>query len=317
MFLFNRKFVLFSLFLFFLIIAVPVQAETNVLFSNQNIEVKAGEIFTAVIDLNAKEDRVYTNILELKYPADFLEVVFFKFEDDWTPISKVGYDLIDNDGGVLMKTAGIPRGFLGTEAFGRVSFRAKKEGKVLIEIGDNSISLDRENKNVFSSSKPQIKVNIKGQSERTEIPSKLFDINFEIDKYYIENISELISRVVFVNFGKDPTAVNLTFIIKDENGVEIYEDKRKVTVYTGEVVTKDFEKFDLDPGKYSLVLNTLYDEDVFDEFSKSFEIISEKRIYQKRVFWIPLFFTILVLVNVFIVVFERKKRKKKHLNSQK
>ena len=58
----------------------------------------------------------------------------------------------------------------------------------------------------------------------------------------------------------------LTFIILDEEGNEIHREKENITVETERVLRKSFKKLRLGSGKYTLVLQTLYGENVEDEF---------------------------------------------------
>jgi len=304
----SRWLFLLVLFLFPCFFVSPVEAKTNILFSSNNIVVRAGDFFTVDVSFNADKDKSYTNILELKYPVELVEIVSFEMNSDWTPIAMAGYDILDNEGGILLKTAGMPGGFLGKREFGKIIFKAKKDGNASLLVGENSASLNRINKNIFNDNKDGIEINIGGALNK--IPNSLFDIKFEIDKHYIKDISDLISRVIFVNFGKDATDVDMIFRIKDSNSVVVYEDKKTVKVRTGEVITKKFDKFSLDKGKYILTLQTIYDDSISDEFSSNFEIVDSSKFYQKNAFWVVLFFILLILLNLINIV---RKRKAKNL----
>ena len=71
--------------------------------------------------------------------------------------------------------------------------------------------------------------------------------------------------------------MNLTFIILDESGNEYAVDKDFIVVTTEEVFRKKFEALYMPEGRYTLVLQTLYNTDVFDEFRQEFEIGKERR----------------------------------------
>jgi hypothetical protein len=101
---------------------------------------------------------------------------------------------------------------------------------------------------------------------------KLFDITFTLDDLIIRDSDELSSIVIFENFGKVLTPVELTFIILDDKGIEVHREKETINVQTEEVLRKSFKGLDLLDGKYSIILQTLYDEDIFDEFKQDFEI---------------------------------------------
>jgi hypothetical protein len=108
--------------------------------------------------------------------------------------------------------------------------------------------------------------------EEERSPRQLFDINFEIDDPYILSVKDLVSRVSFTSFGTEPTHVELTFVILDSEGNNIRSWDESTIVETEKVLTKKFEDFDLDYGRYTLFLKTLYNEDVEDEFWENFEV---------------------------------------------
>jgi len=101
---------------------------------------------------------------------------------------------------------------------------------------------------------------------------QLFDITFSLDDSLIQSSDELSAIVTFENFGTGPTLIDLTFIILDEVGNEVYREEDRITVIIEEVLRKSFTGLNLPRGKYTLVLHTLYDVDVFDEFRQEFEI---------------------------------------------
>lgn len=103
---------------------------------------------------------------------------------------------------------------------------------------------------------------------------QLFDISFELDSSIVLDIKDLVARVTFESFGTEPTEVGLTFIILDEIGSQVYSEKDSLVVETEKIFTKEFENLDLEIGKYTIILNTLYNEDVEDGFWKEFEIRS-------------------------------------------
>jgi len=103
---------------------------------------------------------------------------------------------------------------------------------------------------------------------------QLFDITFELDSSIVLSVEDLVARTTFESFGTEPTLINLTFIILDELGNQVYSEKDSLVVETENVFTKEFPNLDLEIGKYTIILNTLYNEDVEDGFWKEFEIRS-------------------------------------------
>ncbi len=133
------------------LMALPVFAATLSL-SPVNVSVKQGQTFNAVIALDPQGVKNYTVKVELKYPANLLEVKSFSFGDKWMPLSQTGYDLVDNANGTLIKTAGYPGGLTSPATFGTVSFVAKAGGSGLITVGSNTQVFDATNANVLKGS---------------------------------------------------------------------------------------------------------------------------------------------------------------------
>jgi len=301
---------IFLLLVLFLSIA-PASAATDISFSLENQEVLEGDIFDVVVTLDPKGEINFTVLLELKYPSDLLEAIAFKFKDEWTPIIQSTYDFIDNEAGIITKTAGVPGGFSEKRVFGVISFKARKEGLAVVNVGKNSLALNRKNKNTFNEFLPEAKINIKGERGEGGIPDKLLDISFDVEDYSIENVNDLLSKVSFYNFGESSTSVDLTFVIRDEKGKEIYMGKENVTVHTGEVLNKKFEDLDLSPGKYTIDLETVYDSDVSDKFTQDFKVVPEKKFFQERKFLETMLFVLLLLLIIIFIIDIRIKVKKK------
>ena len=117
------------------------------------------------------------------------------------------------------------------------------------------------------------------------IPSELFDITWNLDDKIMKSVSKLVGIITFESFGTVPTLVDLTFIILDESENEIYNEESEITVTTEEVLRWKYETLsELPKGKYTAVLKTLYNVDVFDEFKQEFEIDGESVLttYAKR-----------------------------------
>lgn len=132
-------------------LATPAFAATIVSFSPGSVSVNPGQSFNLTINVDAQAVKNYTVKVELRFPADLLEINSFTFgASGWMAWNQAGYDLTDNTNGVLIKTAGYPGGFGSAATFGTVSFKAKKAGKGTIKVGSGTIVLDANNQNVFS-----------------------------------------------------------------------------------------------------------------------------------------------------------------------
>ena len=147
-----------------------------------------------------------------------------------------------------------------------------------------------------------------GIEEETGIPSQLFDITFNLDDKLIQSVNELSGVVTFESFGLEPTPINLTFIILDESGNEVYREESSITVITEEVLRWKYETLqDLPEGKYTAILNTLYNVDVSDEFRQEFEIGEERGIS----LWVWIVGGIVVGILIIGLVWWIIKRKKR------
>jgi hypothetical protein len=103
-------------------------------------------------------------------------------------------------------------------------------------------------------------------------PEKLFDITVTLDSAILEKGSDLTVRTRFESFGTVPTRVGLTFIVLDKSGQEVYRTQDGITVETEANYVKYFASLKLVPGYYVMVVNTLYNDNVSDEFRQDFSV---------------------------------------------
>jgi hypothetical protein len=145
----------------FALLALPVFAAT-LSSAPLSVDVKQGQTFNVNISADPQGSKAYTVKLELKFPANLLEVKSFNFGDNysWVAVSQPGYDLLDNTNGVLVKTAGYPKGFSSPVTFGTATFVAKKDGNGTIEVGADSMVLDSTSKNILSGAQGKTSVSI-------------------------------------------------------------------------------------------------------------------------------------------------------------
>lgn len=108
--------------------------------------------------------------------------------------------------------------------------------------------------------------------EEVTTPTQLFDIALIIDEPLISDSRNLKARVTFFSFGTEPTPVDMEFIILNEKGEQLYQTMTQTTIQTEGIHNQTFENLDLTDGKYTLLLKTLYNVDVEDEFRASFEV---------------------------------------------
>lgn len=124
------------------VLTASASAATTVSLSPAGVNVAQGQNFNVVISINPQGVNNYAEKVELNYPADILQVNSFTLGGTWMALTQPGYDLIDNTGGVLIKSAGYPAGFSSATTFGTVSFYAKKAGNGTIKLGSNSLAFE-------------------------------------------------------------------------------------------------------------------------------------------------------------------------------
>lgn len=107
---------------------------------------------------------------------------------------------------------------------------------------------------------------------KQEDPEQLFDITFNIDESVMVSSKDLTSTTTFESFGTEATPVNLKYFILDEYQKVIYQTETDIVVETEYVVKQNFEDAGLDFGKYILLLETTYSDNVKDRFYKEFEV---------------------------------------------
>jgi hypothetical protein len=133
-----------------LIISAPTLALTTASLTPASINVNPGQSFNVSISIDPQGTSNFVEKVELKYPADILQVNSFTLSSQWMALTQSGYDLIDNVNGFLIKSAGYPNGFSSATTFGTVSFSAKKAGTGIISIGSSSIAFESSNQNTIS-----------------------------------------------------------------------------------------------------------------------------------------------------------------------
>jgi hypothetical protein len=135
-----------------LVLVMPTLAATTVSLSPASVSVKSGQSFNVSVSVNPQGTNNFVEKVELKYPADMLQVNSFTLNSAWMALTQPGYDLTDNTNGVLMKSAGYPGGLSSATTFGTVSFYAKKAGNGTITVGNNSIAFEANSQSAISGS---------------------------------------------------------------------------------------------------------------------------------------------------------------------
>ncbi len=151
-------------------------------------------------------------------------------------------------------------------------------------------------------------------TEDEQIKKQLFDITFNLIDNSIKDILELTAIISFENFGAEPTLIKLLFTILDQDGKEVHSEEDQITVETEKILRKSFGNADLPNGEYTLILTTLYNINVVDEFRQDFKIGRERRgitgsvigVFGKGEVWYSILIFGIVLLIGFVVYFIRK-----------
>lgn len=126
----------------------PVFAATNFQFSPTKVSVKEGETFTVQTTVIPSKGKNYTVKLELEFPPEMLSIKSWSYGDNWMPVRKSGYDLLNNDKGHFIRTAGYPEGFDSSTVFGTITLYARKSGEAILRINKESFIFDQNGKNI-------------------------------------------------------------------------------------------------------------------------------------------------------------------------
>lgn len=215
------KLLLTSFFAFCLVGVGNVSAlGASVSFEPATLTAKVGQQFDLAIVLNPSAGSIYTGKIQLKFPADALEVKSFAMNSSFMPMQQPGYDLADNSGGSLIKTGGYPSGFSAPTVFGRVSFLAKKTGQAIISLDTpNSLMLDALGKNTLLSGAFSATITVLPASVQTS-PTTVAPVSSEI-KPATEVVPEVspTGKVPQVNISAQTAAVGEAV---PENGVPVW-----------------------------------------------------------------------------------------------
>jgi hypothetical protein len=126
-----------------MLFAFTALAATTASMTPTNVKVVAGQQFNIVVAVNPNGTSNFAEQLQVKYPADLLQVTSFNIGSNWMSLTQPGYDSIDNVNGVMVKTAGYAGGITTLTPFGTITFTAKKSGSGTIAIGSVSQAFEK------------------------------------------------------------------------------------------------------------------------------------------------------------------------------
>ncbi len=107
--------------------------------------IEGQEISIIVIATPEKDALNYTARMEMHYPSDIFKYDSTTYWSGWVPVVRDDYDVVDEENGMIIKTAGMPKGFNEKTIFALVKFTAKKSGSGFISFGDSSFVLNDDN----------------------------------------------------------------------------------------------------------------------------------------------------------------------------
>jgi hypothetical protein len=111
------------------------------LLAPRALSVEAGQEFTLTIEAQASSSPIGTVEARLAFDPALIEAERFTFAPGWVPLPEPAYERIDNGRGLLIETAGYPRGFSGTTTLGAATFRARRAGAAALVVAGESLML--------------------------------------------------------------------------------------------------------------------------------------------------------------------------------
>ncbi len=193
---FSLYLITLSLVVFFTFAPSPAKA-ASIDLSSQVKNVVAGKTFKINVVVDPEGDRMFTVKAALSYPVDLLRITSFTFNDAWTPLNQPGYNKIDNEQGIMIKTGGYPSGTLSPVTLGVITFIGLKQGQATVKVNDGSTILNSDNKNIltdmgtatFVFSQPLVSNEKKISPSGSEKPTtKTANGTFVSDNFFITSI---------------------------------------------------------------------------------------------------------------------------------
>jgi len=133
------------------IVPILALADTVVSLTPVSGNYEVGKSYSVNVYINPQGVKVYTAKVEIKYPSTLLEVTNYTPATGLMPLTQSGYDLIDNNTGTLIKTAGITGGTSTNILLGTITVKAKATGSAQMTTTNNSQALDENGTNTVNS----------------------------------------------------------------------------------------------------------------------------------------------------------------------
>ncbi len=305
-----------------LIAFLPMYVYASRLYiSPQSELLQLGGELVAQIKVDTEGKSINVVDTSIHFPSDMLEVksiskansIFTIWAEEPT---------YSNGNGVIEFVSGSRLGFVGIGTVLTILFTSKKAGtsnvlfgpsRVLLHDGKATESLKSTTKATYvvqeliAPTQPSAPVVI--DKEKVELvlpevtlPLQLFDIDLTIVDRSLSDDEELVLYVNFTSFGTETTLVDLIFTIVDESGKEVHTETDFIFIETEAVMTKKFDTRSLSSGAYRLLVHTVYNTDVEDDFEQHF-IVEKKK---APVILVSILFVV-VTFFAFLYMFIRRK----------
>lgn len=148
----------------------PAFADTTLTCSISSESIFPNQTFQLGISINPQALPNFTTKIHLNFPTDLLSFDSFEFASGWMSIGQAGYDFVDQENGIIIKTAGFPGGFSDLTPFGTLHFTSLKSGTGNVTISPDSFSLDSGNNNTLAEFLPSTFITIQNPAPEISSP---------------------------------------------------------------------------------------------------------------------------------------------------
>lgn len=135
----------------FILTAVPLRTNAaSLTLAPEHISVQKGDTFSLILGVDTTGTMAYTVKAETSFTPKTLQFSGWEFNPNWIPLHQKGYDSLDPNKGIFIRTGGYPNGFKNSTNFGTVTFKATEVGKAVITISPNSLIYNEVSENTFT-----------------------------------------------------------------------------------------------------------------------------------------------------------------------
>lgn len=143
---------------------------------------------------------------------------------------------------------------------------------------------------------------------------ELFDVTVRLAKEEISSSRDLAASITFENFGEGPSAIDIVYLIINEDGTEVYKGVDFKVVQTENFVVKNFDFLELPTGKYILRTEIFYGDNQTGESEQDFVVTG--RSYFSLLLPFLIFILSISSLLILISIFNKRGKKKKGLDNK-